>query len=52
MVAIGPLRTQLGTTRYTAPYVELEQGSDQNDIKLRWPESLSGEVSITIRADT
>ncbi len=51
VVAIGPLRTQLGTTKYTAPYVELKQGSSQNHVRLRWPESLSGEVSVTLRAD-
>ncbi len=52
VVVIGPLRTQLGTTRYTAPYVELKQGSSENQVRLRWPESLSGEVSVTMRADT
>ncbi|KIC47526.1 hypothetical protein RA28_02195 [Ruegeria sp. ANG-S4] len=52
VVALAPLRTALSTTRYTAPYVELKQGSSQNAIRLRWPESLSGQVSVIVRADT
>lgn len=51
VVATAPLRTQLGTTKYTAPYVELKQGGSQNQIRLRWPESLSGEVTVVMRVE-
>ena len=52
VVSIAPLRTQFNTTIYTVPYVELKQGSNENLIRLRWPESLTGEVSVIMRADT
>lgn len=51
IATIGALRTQLNTTKYTSPYVLLKQGTSQNQIQLRWTEALSGEVSVTMRAD-
>ncbi len=52
VVTIGSLRTVLNTLRYAAPYVELKQGSSQNNIRLRWSEALRGSVSAILRIDT
>ncbi len=52
VVALGSLRTSLNAVRYTAPYVELRQGSGQSDIRLRWSEGLRGAVSTILRIDT
>jgi hypothetical protein len=33
------------------PYVQLEQGSNDNQIRLNWGESLRGEVQVVVRVD-
>ncbi|WP_170436588.1 glycosyl hydrolase family 28-related protein [Ruegeria arenilitoris] len=51
VVVLDGLRTAFGTLRYTAPYVQLQQGTNQDLIKLRWSEALSGEVSVIMRIE-
>ncbi|WP_170601217.1 glycosyl hydrolase family 28-related protein [Ruegeria arenilitoris] len=51
VVVLDGLRTAFGTLRYTAPYVQLQQGTNQDQIKLRWSEALSGEVSVIMRIE-
>ncbi|WP_170367703.1 glycosyl hydrolase family 28-related protein [Ruegeria arenilitoris] len=51
VVVLDGLRTAFGTLRYTAPYVQLQQGTKQDQIKLRWSEALSGEVSVIMRIE-
>ncbi|MDA7967015.1 glycosyl hydrolase family 28-related protein [Ruegeria sp.] len=51
VVAFGPLRTVLNTTRYTAPYAEVRQGTNQDAIRLRWGESLKGSAWVTMRVE-
>lgn len=51
VVVLDGLRTAFGTLRYSAPYVQLQQGTNQDQIKLRWSEALSGEVSVIMRIE-
>ena len=51
VVALGALKSVLNATRYVVPYVELQQGSDNADLQLRWSESVSGTVSVTMRIE-
>ena len=51
VVALDKLKTVLGTTRYAAPYVQLQQGANQDQVQLRWPEALSGKVSVIMRIE-
>lgn len=51
VTALGPLRTVLGTTRYAAPYVNVERGSNDDAVQLRWQENLQGEVSVIMRLE-
>ncbi|WP_170438436.1 glycosyl hydrolase family 28-related protein [Ruegeria arenilitoris] len=51
VVVLDGLRTAFGTLRYTAPYVQLQQGTNQDQIKLRWSEALGGEVSVIMRIE-
>ncbi|MEM1006126.1 MAG: glycosyl hydrolase family 28-related protein [Pseudomonadota bacterium] len=48
---LGPLRSVLGTNRYATPYADVEQGSNADSLHLRWPENLSGEVSVHMRIE-
>ncbi|WP_281972497.1 glycosyl hydrolase family 28-related protein [Ruegeria faecimaris] len=51
VTVLGPLKTALGSTKYSHPYVLLEHGVDGSDIQLRWPEGLKGEVSAILRME-
>ncbi|OIQ35333.1 MAG: hypothetical protein BM559_02155 [Roseobacter sp. MedPE-SWchi] len=51
VVAIGPMRNSSGTYRYPRPWVQLEQGSNKDEIRLNWGESLRGEVQVVVRVD-
>ncbi|MVO17151.1 glycosyl hydrolase family 28-related protein [Parasedimentitalea huanghaiensis] len=51
VIALGAIRTSGGSSRYAMPYVDLEQGSNQDQIDLVWEESVHGEVQVTMRMD-
>jgi hypothetical protein len=51
VAAIGPIRTGGGSTRYATPYIEVEQGSNRDQVRLRWQEALRGEVQVIVRVD-
>jgi hypothetical protein len=51
VTAIGPVRNASGTFRYAMPYVQLEQGSNDDQIRLNWGENLRGEVQVVVRVD-
>ncbi len=48
VVAIGRLRTASNQNRWAVPYVDLQQGSDGDQVRLNWQEALHGEVSVKI----
>lgn len=52
VVALGPLRTSGNSTRYITPYAEVEQGSGNDQIRLRWQEAVKGEVQVLMRMDS
>ena len=45
------MRNSGGTYRYPRPWVQLEQGSNRDQIRLNWGESLRGEVQVVVRVD-
>lgn len=51
VVAVAALKSSLGAVRYAAPYVQLQQGGAQDQVRLRWPESLSGQVTVVMRVE-
>ncbi|MGR3679412.1 MAG: right-handed parallel beta-helix repeat-containing protein [Paracoccaceae bacterium] len=51
VVAISPIETSGGTRRYIMPYVALNEGGNNDLVKLSWGESVSGEVQLMIRCD-
>ncbi|WP_420585082.1 glycosyl hydrolase family 28-related protein [Ruegeria sp.] len=51
VTAQAPIRTVFGSIIYAAPYVQLNQGFNGDNINLRWPEAVRGEVSATIRME-
>lgn len=51
VVPQGALRTVFNTTEYAAPYADVKQGAAQDAIALRWPTSLRGKVSVTMRVE-
>ncbi|MBY6068792.1 right-handed parallel beta-helix repeat-containing protein [Leisingera aquaemixtae] len=52
VMALGPLQTSGNSTRYIAPYAEVLQGADSDEIRLRWQEAVKGEVQVLIRMDS
>lgn len=51
VVAIDALRSSSGAVKYATPYIRLQQGSEQDQVSLNWPEPLKGRVSVTMRID-
>lgn len=51
VVVLDGLRTVFGTLLYGAPYVQLQQGTKQEQVKLRWSEAVKGKVSVTMRLE-
>jgi hypothetical protein len=48
----GAVQQSGGATNYSLPYALVEQGSGLNQIKLRWPNAVNGNVICTVRADS
>lgn len=51
VVANGRIRTSSNTTKYQMPYVETEQGTNGDKIKLGWDDPVRGTVTVKIRID-
>ncbi|WP_171176052.1 glycosyl hydrolase family 28-related protein [Ruegeria sp. HKCCD8929] len=51
VVAVAPLLAGANAVRYQAPYVQLQQGTNKDQIRLNWSEALKGEVSVIMRVD-
>ncbi|WP_425038090.1 glycosyl hydrolase family 28-related protein [Primorskyibacter sp. S187A] len=47
----GRIQDGNGDTVYAMPYTQLEQGSEAQDVRLRWPEAVRGEMRVTMRMD-
>ncbi|MCH2251445.1 MAG: right-handed parallel beta-helix repeat-containing protein, partial [Cognatishimia sp.] len=48
VVATSRLRTGANVTRWTTPYVDLEQGSSGDQLHLNWEEPLYGDVTVKV----
>lgn len=51
VVMRDPLRDASGTPVYHDHFVSIRQGANEDQIKLNWPEAVSGRAWATIRAD-
>lgn len=51
LVAVGAITNGSNARVNAMPYVQLEQGTDKNQIKLNWPEAAKGTVVMKIRMD-
>ena len=52
IVALDHIRTSGSTEVFDMPYVQLQQGSDKDQVKLVWSQAVRGEVAVSIRIDT
>jgi len=50
-VVTGPLRDGAGAVIFAVPYAEPGQGLARDQITLRWPEPVSGTVTLRVRID-
>lgn len=50
--AKGAIQQSGGSVNYSSPYALVEQGASKDQIKLRWPVAVRGDVVCTVRADT
>ncbi len=48
VVATTRLRTSGNQTRWAVPYIELQQGSNGDQLRLQWEEALHGEVTVKL----
>ncbi|KUJ76233.1 hypothetical protein AVO45_13050 [Ruegeria marisrubri] len=51
VMALDALRTGGEAIRYATPYALVQQGAQQDQIHLKWPEALKGTVSVIMRID-
>lgn len=51
VVAVGQLETSSGSDRFLMPNVQLEQGSNGDEVDLHWGEGVRGEVQLLLRVD-
>ncbi len=51
IVAEGAIITSSGAAQYVMPYVVNEQGTNRDQVHLRWPTAVRGKVLATIRCD-
>ncbi|WP_291729861.1 glycosyl hydrolase family 28-related protein [Leisingera sp. F5] len=52
VVPLGALKSSGNSTRYIVPYTEAQQGSNNDEIRLRWGEAVKGEVQVIMRMDS
>jgi hypothetical protein len=48
VVVTDRLRNSSNQTRYAVPYVDLQQGSDSDQVRLNWEEPLRGTVTVKV----
>ncbi len=51
ITALGPLRGPGGAIKFATPYVQLQQGPNQTQVRANWPEALQGEIQVLVRVD-
>lgn len=51
VVTLGRIRNGVGGGLYTMPYVDTEQGANNNQVHVVWSEAARGKILIRIRAD-
>lgn len=51
LTAVGPIETNAGADRFEMPYVQLQQGTNGDEIGIRWSEALKGKVQLRVRSD-
>ncbi len=51
IVADGPILNASGQAVFSMPYVTVNDGPNQNLVRLTWPQAVSGRVHVTARVD-
>ncbi len=51
IVMENPARDASNTIRYEMPYVQVQQGVNNNEVRLRWPQATRGRAIVTVRVD-
>ncbi len=51
LTALGTIQTEANSARWTLPVVDLEQGTEGNEISVRWSEAVKGRVQLRVRSD-
>lgn len=51
VVAVGKIKNENNTAEYTVPYVEVEQGSNGDQVHLHWEKPVEGKVWVKVRMD-
>ncbi|MCC5964842.1 MAG: right-handed parallel beta-helix repeat-containing protein [Natronohydrobacter sp.] len=51
VVMEGPARDSGNSTRYDMPFAEVQQGANNNQVRLRWPQAMRGRALVTVRVD-
>ncbi|UWQ78907.1 right-handed parallel beta-helix repeat-containing protein [Leisingera sp. S132] len=52
VVPLGALQTSGNSTRYITSYAEVSQGANNDNVNLRWPEAVKGQVQVLLRMDS
>ncbi len=47
----NPARDASNTIRYEQPYAQVQQGVNNNEVRLRWPVATRGRALVTVRVD-
>lgn len=51
VVMEGAARDSNNSTRYDMPFAEVQQGSSNDQVRLRWPQATRGRALVTVRVD-
>jgi hypothetical protein len=51
VIAEGAITTSANAARWDMPYVQVEQGGNNDRVHLRWPANLKGRAHVTVRCD-
>jgi hypothetical protein len=51
VVMENPARDASNAIRHDMPYVQVQQGVNNNEVRLRWPQAVRGRAIVTVRVD-
>ncbi len=51
LTAVSPIETNPGVDVFEMPYVQLQQGTNGDEVGIRWSQALKGRVQLRVRSD-